>query len=125
MHYNLKFTKTPKPNKFITNTNNKTKINLTLHNKITNIPTSHIKITINKKPPYQIHIHNIIHEQTFHKPKLTLITNISTTPNSNNLHITNTVTNNNNNPQKIQLIYHTNYNQPLLKTNTNIIIPTN
>ena len=119
----LEFAGSPGPDKFITNTGDEAEMNLTLHGKIGNIPASRVEVSVDQAPPYRIHVRGIVHERTFHGPKLTLETDISTTPGSDSLRISDSVTNISGSPQEMQLIYHTNYGQPILEAGAKIATP--
>lgn len=119
----LEFAGAPGPDKFTTNTGDDAEMNLTLHGKIGNIPASHVEVAVDEKPPYRIHVRGVVHERTFHGPKLTLTTDLSTTPGSTSLRITDTVTNISESPQEMQLIYHTNYGKPILEAGARITTP--
>ena len=119
----LEFAGAAGPDKFITNTGDEAEMNLTLHGKIANIPASHVEVSVDQKPPYRIHVRGVVHERTFHGPKLTLTTDLSTTPGSDSLRITDTVTNISESPQEMQLIYHTNYGRPILEAGARIATP--
>ena len=105
----------PGTDKFINNVGDEAEMELTLHGKIANIPASHVEVEVEQSPPYRIHLKGVVHETTFHGPKLTLATDLSTEPGSDSLRITDTVTNASASPQEVQLIYHTNYGRPLLE----------
>ena len=59
----------------------------------------------------------------FFGPKLQLVTEISTLPGSEEVTITDSVTNNGANDQEMMLIYHTNYGEPLLEAGAKVVAP--
>ncbi|MBT5018777.1 aldose 1-epimerase family protein [bacterium] len=119
----LEFAGHPGVDKFIDNTGAEAEMNLSLHGKVGNIPASHVEVRIQKEKPHRITIRGTVHERMFFGPKLQLVTEISTLPGSEEVTITDSVTNNGANDQEMMLIYHTNYGEPLLEAGAKVVAP--
>lgn len=119
----LEFAGHPGVDKFIDNTGAEAEMNLTLHGKVGNIPASYVEVRIQKEMPHRISIRGTVHERMFFGPKLELITEISTIPGSQEVTVTDWVTNRGAGDQEIMLIYHTNYGAPLLEEGARLIAP--
>ena len=89
----LEFFGGPGTDEFTDNIGNKSKMDLTLHGKIGNIPASQVEITIERQPPYHIRIRGRVDETCMLGPKLELWTQISTTPGSDTFQISDKITN--------------------------------
>ena len=111
----LEFAGHPGRDQFVTNTGDTAEMDLTLHGKIGNIPASEVEVLVEKTPPYRITVRGTVHERLFFGPKLSLITEISTEPGSDNFRIHDTVTNHGSDDQEMQLIYHGNFGAPILE----------
>ena len=119
----LEFAGHPGTDQFVTNTGDTAEMDLTLHGKIGNIPTSKVEVLIDKQPPHRIRVRGIVHERMFFGPKLRLTTEISTIPGSTELTVTDQVTNMGASDQEFEVIYHTNYGAPLLEEGARLIAP--
>ncbi len=113
----------PGTDKFINNVGDEATIDLTLHGKIGNIPASEVEIVVDREPPYRIRIRGRVDERMFYGPKLELWTEISTVPGSNELRISDTVTNRGEYEQEFELLYHTNFGRPLLEEGAQFLAP--
>lgn len=112
----------PGKDDFVNNVGDKVEMNLTLHGKIGNIPASNVVVLVDRKAPYRIRVQGVVNERMFYGPKLELITEISTVPGSNSLRITDRLINHGADDQEFQLIYHTNFGQPLLEKGATTIV---
>jgi hypothetical protein len=119
----LEFAGHPGLDEFITNTGDKSRMMLTLHGKIGNIPASEVEVSVDETPPFTIRVRGIVQEKVFHGPKLELITEISTTPGSDAFRIDDKVVNRSAYPQEFQIIYHINYGRPLLQEGAKLVVP--
>ncbi len=113
----------PGTDKFINNVGDEATMDLTLHGKIGNIPASEVEIVVDREPPYRIRIRGRVDERMFYGPKLELWTEISTVPGSNELRISDTVTNRGEYEQEFELLYHTNFGRPLLEEGAQFLAP--
>ncbi len=119
----LEFAGHPGTDKFIDNTGAEAEMELTLHGKVGNIPASHVEVRIQKEAPHRITIRGTVHERMFFGPKLELVTEISTVPGSQEITVSDWVTNRGAGDQELMLIYHTNYGAPLLEEGAELIAP--
>lgn len=113
----------PGTDKFINNVGDEATMDLTLHGKIGNIPASEVEVIVDREPPYRIRIRGRVDERMFYGPKLELWTEISTVPGTNELRITDTVTNRGQYEQEFELLYHTNFGCPLLEEGAKFLAP--
>jgi hypothetical protein len=113
----------PGTDKFINNVGDEATMDLTLHGKIGNIPASEVEVIVDREPPYRIRIRGRVDERMFYGPKLELWTEISTVPGSNDLRISDVVTNRGESEQEFELLYHTNFGRPLLEEGARFLAP--
>lgn len=113
----LEFAGHPGTDEFTNNTGDTAKMDLTLHGKIGNIPASEVELIIDEKAPHRIRLRGVVFEKFFYGPKLKLTTEISVVPGEDTFRIDDTVTNLGSFDQEFQLIYHTNFGDPLLGKN--------
>jgi hypothetical protein len=113
----------PGTDSFINNVGDEAVMDLTLHGKIANIPASEVEVVIDREAPYRIHIRGRVDERMFYGPKLELWTEISTTPDSPTLRISDTITNRGDDPQEFEILYHANYGPPLLEQGSKFLAP--
>lgn len=119
----LEFAGHPGTDQFINNTGDPSTLNLTLHGKIQNIPASDYKIVVDPEPPHRIRIRGTVYESFFYGPKLKLVTEVSTTPGSDNFQISDQLTNEGSSDQEFQLIYHGNYGSSILEEGATVYAP--
>jgi len=108
---------------FASATGGKTTADLTLHGGIANLPASEVEIVVDQRPPYLLRVRGRVDDRRFGGPKLELWTEISTRPNSNELRVSDTITNRGATMQEFQLLYHTNYGPPLLEEGAVFLAP--
>lgn len=113
----------PGRDKFINNVGDEAEMDLTLHGKIANIPASEVEIVVEREEPYRICVVGRVFEQMFYGPKLELIAELWTEPNSNKFVIRDTVVNHGSTNQEFQLLYHINFGPPLLEENARFMTP--
>ena len=111
----------PGLDQFIDNTGAPAQMELTLHGKIGNIPTSEVEVLIDREAPHRISVRGTVHERTFFGPKLELETEFSIVPGASSFRLEDSVTNRGATPQEMQLIYHTNYGTPLLEEGARLV----
>ncbi len=119
----LEFAGHPGTDKFVDNTGAEAEMELTLHGKVGNIPASEVELRIQKEAPHRITIRGTVHERMFFGPKLELVTEISTIPGSQEITVSDWVTNRGAGDQELMLIYHTNYGAPLLEEGAELLAP--
>lgn len=105
----------------IDNNGNEAEVFVPLHGKIANIPARHVEVQIGLAPPHRITVLGIVDETMMFGPALRLTTAISTELGSNSLTIADQVTNLNDKPAEMQLLYHCNYGAPLLEEGASIV----
>ena len=110
----LSFAGHPGEDKFINNVGAEATMDLTLHGKIGNIPASEVVVVVDKKAPHRIRIRGRVNEVSFYGPNLSIWTEISTVPGSNEFRISDELTNNGTFDEEFQIIYHANFGRPLL-----------
>lgn len=113
----------PGTDNFINNVGDESTMDLTLHGKIGNIPASEVEVIIERVAPYRIRIRGRVDERMFYGPKLEIQTEVSTTPGSDSIRISDTITNKGDDPQEFQILYHANYGPPLLEEGAQFIGP--
>ncbi|MSR32116.1 MAG: DUF4432 family protein [Gemmataceae bacterium] len=113
----------PGKDRFINNVGDEATMDLTLHGKIANIPASKVEVFANPNPPFDIHVKGVVHERMFYGPKLELQVDISTTPGSHTIKLSETVTNRGALEQEFELLYHSNYGAPLLEEGARFLAP--
>lgn len=113
----------PGADRFINNVGDEATLELTLHGKIANIPASEVEISVDRDPPYRIHVRGRVYERMFYGPKLELRTDLSTEPGSNTFRISDTITNQGAGEQEFQILYHTNFGKPLLEEGATFLAP--
>jgi peroxiredoxin len=111
----LEFFGAPGTDEFIDNTGQKATMDLTLHGKICNTPASTVEVIIEREAPYRITIRGRVDEAFLHGPKLDILTQVSTVPGTNELQISDTVTNHSAVEQEFGILYHSNYGPPLME----------
>lgn len=119
----LESTGHPGTDSFINNVGDESTMDLTLHGKIGNIPASEVEVIIERAPPYHIRIRGRVDERMFYGPKLEIQTEVSTTPDSASVRISDTITNRGDDPQEFQILYHANYGPPLLEEGAQFVGP--
>lgn len=77
-------------------------------------PASHVEVVVDRKAPYNIKIIGIIYQVDSDGARLELQSEISTVPGSNTFRISDKITNHSNNEQEIDLLYHINFDAPLV-----------
>jgi uncharacterized protein DUF4432 len=112
----------PGTDKFINNVGDEATMDLTLHGRIENIPASEVEVMVEKQAPYRIHIRGRVDERAFYGPKLELRTDLITTPGSATFAVDDTITNQGDNEQEFEIIYHTNYGPPLLEEGSTALV---
>ena len=110
----LSFAGHPGEDKFINNVGAEATMDLTLHGKIGNIPASEVVEVVEKKAPHRIRIRGRVNEVSFYGPNLSIWTEISTEPGSNEFRISDELSNHGTFDEEFQVIYLANFGRPLL-----------
>lgn len=110
----LEFAGHPGTDEFVNNTGDTATMDLTLHGKIGNIPASSVEVIVDSEPPHRIHVRGVVFEKFFYGPKLKLTAEVSVVPGADTFRIDDTITNLGSADQEFQIIYHTNFGEPLL-----------
>lgn len=113
----------PGKDKFINNVGDEAEMDLTLHGRIANIPASEVEVIVERQEPFTIRLIGRVFERLFYGPKLELLTEISTEPDSNRFKISDTVINHGGANQEFQLLYHINFGPPLLEKGARFVAP--
>lgn len=93
----------------------------TLHGRISNTPASHVVFRVDEAPPHRLYLRGTVCEYSYHGAKLRLETEIATEPGSLWVEVTDVVTNVGGRPQEFQLIYHSNYGDPILEQGARVV----
>jgi len=93
-----------------------------LHGRIANLPAHHVELVVNEDAG-QISLRGVVDETRFHFQSLRLTTTISTTIGSNEFSWTDEVQNIGGRDAVLQMLYHFNIGQPLLRPGARITAP--
>jgi hypothetical protein len=115
----LEYAGHPGEDRFINNTGDEAKMELTLHGKIGNIPASEVHVVVDDR----IRIRGRVDERMFYGTQLELWTEISTEPGSACFTISDRITNRAAAEQEFEIIYHANHGPPLLEKNAKFVGP--
>jgi len=96
---------------------------LTLHGRADYTPATQVIVDVDNKAPYAIHIKGKILEQMFKKLNFKTWTDITIIPGQKTFSIHDTLTNLADYDHEYQVIYHSNFAQPLLEKNAKIVAP--
>ncbi len=107
----------------IDNNGNEATVFLPLHGKIANIPARQVEVRIDLAPPHRITVMGVVDETMMFGPALRLTTFISTEPGANSFNISDRVSNLNQKPAEMQLLYHCNYGSPFLEGGSTLVAP--
>ena len=107
----------------IDNNGNEATVFLPLHGKIANIPARQVEVRIDLSPPHRITVVGVVDEAMMFGPALRLTARISTEPGANTFTISDRITNLNNKPAEMQMLYHCNYGPPLLEEGSALVAP--
>jgi len=99
----------PGIDKFVDSAGNEQEMRLTVHGKVGNIPASNVHVTVDQEYPHRIRLKGRVTEAQFYGPNLSIQTEVSTVPGSNEFTICDVVTNHGAFPEEFQLMYHTNF----------------
>lgn len=119
----LEYAGHPGEDVLIDNTGAESRMELTLHGRIGNLPASRVELIVDPEPPHRIRLRGTVFERTFYGPKLRLRTEFSIVPGEHAWRITDEVTNLGAGPQEFQLIYHANYGPPFLGEGARLVVP--
>lgn len=94
---------------------------LSLHGKASNLPASKVEVFLRNN---RLHVRGRVEEKMFKFVNLEMVTDISTEIGSTSVRFDDTLTNRGSNPQEFEIIYHTNYGEPLLEKGSRFLAPT-
>lgn len=119
----LEFAGHPGEDVLVDNTGAESRMDLTLHGRIGNLPASRVELIVDPEPPHRIRLRGTVYERSFYGPKLRLESEFSIVPGERAWRVTDRVTNLGAGPQEFQLIYHANYGPPLLGEGARLVVP--
>lgn len=93
---------------------------LTLHGKASNLPASKVEVIVKDN---RIHVRGTVRETMFKFAHLEMVTDISTGIGSSSVRFDDTLTNRGANDQEFEIIYHSNYGDPLLEEGSRFVAP--
>ena len=94
----------------------------TLHGRIGNKPAQHVSVHIDEEEEL-ITVRGVVEETRFHFLKVRLVTELRTRFGESAFHIHDRVENISASPAAIQMLYHTNFGQPLLDAGAQLVAP--
>lgn len=113
----------PGPDRFINNLGEEATMELTLHGRIANLPAHQVVLEVERVPPYRLTVRGQVDERMLFGPKLELVSEVSTEPGSQQMRITDHVTNRGGQEQEFGLLYHINFGVPLLEEGARLAAP--
>jgi hypothetical protein len=93
---------------------------LTLHGKASNLPASKVEVLVIGN---RIHVRGRVEEKMFKFANLEMVTDISTEIGSTTVRFDDTLTNRGSTEQEFEIIYHSNYGEPLLESGSRFVAP--
>lgn len=94
-----------------------------LHGKAQNTPASYVEVEVEETAPYAIHIRGLIKESTFKKSDLQTMTELTYVPGETSFKLHDVLTNHADYPHDYQIIYHSNFGQPILEEGAQFLAP--
>ena len=95
----------------------------TLHGKAGNTPASKVEVIVDDKAPHEIRIRGLLRENTFKKTKLDTWTELRYIPGADAFTVHDVLTNHADYPHDYEIIYHSNFSQPILEKDARFIAP--
>ncbi|WP_269913589.1 aldose 1-epimerase family protein [Acinetobacter sp. HY1485] len=95
----------------------------TLHGKAQNTPASYVEVQIDDQAPHAIHIRGLIKESTFKKADLQTMTELTYVPGETSFKLHDVLTNQADYAHDYQIIYHSNFSQPILEEGAQFLAP--
>jgi hypothetical protein len=95
----------------------------TLHGRINYIPASRVEVRLESTPRPRIVLRGIVEESLMFGPQLRLAAEVSTELDSASLRLDDVVTNLSDQPQEMELLYHSNFGPPLLGAGARFVAP--
>jgi galactose mutarotase-like enzyme len=93
-----------------------------LHGRIGNKPAQHVSVHVDEDEE-MITVRGVVEETRFHFLKVRLVTELTTRFGENAFHIRDVVQNLSASPTAVQMLYHTNFGQPLLDAGAQLVVP--
>ena len=91
---------------------------LTLHGKASNLPASKVEVSLKGN---RLHVRGRVEEKMFKFANLEMVSDISTEIGSASVRFDDVLTNRGSNDQEFQIIYHSNYGEPLLEKGSRFV----
>ncbi len=117
----LEWNGAPGDDQVVDNNGNTSRMNLTLHGRIANLPAGRVELKIIGADPAEFVLTGIVEEAMLFGPKLRMTSRISTTAGASSLHVTDVITNFGDTPQELELLYHCNYGTPFLESGSCLV----
>lgn len=95
----------------------------TLHGKAQNTPASYVEVQIDDQAPHAIHVRGLIKESTFKKADLQTMTELTYVPGDTSFKLHDVLTNQADYAHDYQIIYHSNFSQPILEEGAQFLAP--
>ncbi|MEN3753401.1 aldose 1-epimerase family protein [Mangrovibacter yixingensis] len=95
----------------------------TLHGKAGNTPASKVEVSVSDSAPYTITVRGLLKESTFKKADLQTQTELQYVPGSSQFSIHDVLTNKGDYDHDYQIIYHSNFGQPILEEGAQFLAP--
>jgi hypothetical protein len=99
------------------------RIPLTLHGRIANLPAQTVEVQVSLDPPYELVVTGTMEEASLFGPHFRLTATVTTIPGSNRLVVHDVVQNRSAQPAEMQLLYHWNVGPPFLEPGSRVIAP--
>jgi hypothetical protein len=96
---------------------------MSLHGRAGNTPASKVVVSIDEAAPYAIHVKGLIKENTFKFSALETWTELTVVPGGKSVKIHDELTNNSDYDRNYQIIYHSNFGQPILEEGAQFVAP--
>ncbi|MFM2485158.1 aldose 1-epimerase family protein [Celerinatantimonas yamalensis] len=96
---------------------------LSLHGRAGNTPATEVLVSVDEKAPYAIHIRGELLEQLFKQVNFKTWTEMTIIPGQKSFSIHDKLTNQGDYPHEYQIIYHSNFAQPLLEKGSKVAVP--
>jgi len=119
----MEWNREPGSDRFLNNTGEESKMELTLHGRIANLPAQEVVLIAQRDPPYRLTLRGVVHERMVLGPKLELTTELSIEPGSRPFRLSDAVTNRGGQRQEFQMLYHVNFGPPLLEDGARQLAP--
>jgi hypothetical protein len=100
-----------------------TRIPLTLHGRIANLPAQYVEVRVNLDPPYELAVSGQVDESALFGGHLRLTSTFTTVPGSHRLVVHDVVENRGAQAAEMQMLYHCNLGPPFLEAGSRLVAP--